>query len=161
MMRLNKVPDHAARPPVTAPIKPVTSISNAGLSVFNISKEALAARMWLLPALLSHAKMPHKRKIAVNPHKKDSSGFWYKTEATRNEAIAMLHQGRYNPAAKASNAVNSTDTINFIKNPAFMMLFLYFVKLIFHFTLLSAVSFSFITHNFLYLPAAHVLTNES
>ena len=57
----------------------------------------------------------HKRKSPKKPPINELRGVWGMAMATINAAMEIDHHGKYNPEAKASNAVSNTDMMNFMR----------------------------------------------
>src|SRR5262245_51405246 len=60
------------------------------------------------------AMSPHNKNTPRAPARNALPGRWYTNSAIKKEAMAMIHHPNHNPPAKASNAVKTIATINFI-----------------------------------------------
>lgn len=107
-------PAKAANPATNAPIKPVANTSNQGLLILRMSKDTRVAKTCSFVKLMYAASPPQHREPPSKPAKADLADDCLITTATMAAAIAILHQGKNNPAAKASNAVMKMDAKNFI-----------------------------------------------
>lgn len=58
--------------------------------------------------------MPHNKKSAVNPQRKETPGLCGINAETMKAMIAMLHHGKYKQAKKLKSKIRSMDAINFI-----------------------------------------------
>ena len=65
------------------------------------------------------ANKPHNKNNPKKPPNQALRGLgWYKKKATRKDTRAMLHQGRYKPAAKLNKVVKIIVTANrMVNNP--------------------------------------------
>jgi hypothetical protein len=63
---------------------------------------------------IHHDKIPHNRNMAMNPDRNALPGLWATSSATRNAAIAMIHQSNQSPPRNASSDVSNIAMINFI-----------------------------------------------
>lgn len=57
---------------------------------------------------------PHNKKREMNADKKDFPGCCGTNNVTANDAIAILHHGRYKHAAKLNKAINTMERKNFM-----------------------------------------------
>jgi hypothetical protein len=101
-------------PAVIPPIRPVTKTSNTGLSCFRTSIDILRARIWSFDKLMKNAINPQNKNIAMKDDSIERINFCGIDKPAIKPAMAIDHQGNNSPIEKASNAVITIDTRNFI-----------------------------------------------
>jgi hypothetical protein len=104
----------AANPATKAPVNAEDMMSKNGLSVLKIKSETRWARMSLLLVLIQKHMTPHNKNNAINPVTKEACGVCGIIAATKNAAMAILHQGKYKHAQKLRSMVRIIEIINFI-----------------------------------------------
>jgi hypothetical protein len=107
-------PAIAAKLPTSPPTKAVIKISKIDEPPNGNSCPIFCDKMLPFFTSIQNATMPHNRKIPIKPERKLLPKDWRINRATRKATIAILHQGRNNPATKLTTAVNMTDNTNFI-----------------------------------------------
>ena len=70
--------------------------------------------MSLLLVLIQKHKIPHNKNNAINPVTNEANAGCGIRAATKNAAMAMLHQGKYKHAQKLRSMVRIIEIINFI-----------------------------------------------
>ncbi len=101
-------------PATSPPMKPVMSIKATGLAPMPNSTPILADSMLSFAWSIHQERIVHRRKTPRKPARKAFQEDSLTNKATMKAAMAILHQGKYNPNMKASRAVSRKATRNFI-----------------------------------------------
>jgi hypothetical protein len=109
-----KLAVNAAKPPTKAPTRPVAIIMSQCEGVLKSISAILVDSRCLFFTSMYEAINVHKKNKAKKPARKEKSGFCGINAATRNAAIAIIHQSKYNPPAKLNNAVIRNAVKNFM-----------------------------------------------
>jgi hypothetical protein len=107
-----ELPAIAANPPTMAPTKAVTRINKTDEPPRGMICAIFPERMLSFFKSIHNDKNPHRLQIPRNPERNPRPMFGNKNSATKNETMAMLHQGKNIPAINANAAVSSVANKN-------------------------------------------------
>ena len=115
-IRLNVLPDRAAKPPTRPPINAVTSTSRNDEPPSLKSCDTFWERIPLLGMSSHKATIAHSTAMPDRPDKKAMLVFCGISKATKNATTAMLHHSKNLPAINARVAVSKKASKNLIRS---------------------------------------------